>query len=130
MQYNARFASPIAQSVEQRTVNPWVAGSSPARGAKPNMYASFKLAFLFLGWAFNRSGIPVARGGTRGCHAGRSDFPSSESRATHPVVRSTTIPLGVLKVAAWGTCARYHLKDLGVHAAGVLRWRHLLNPRT
>src|SRR5690554_4836468 len=26
--------SSIAQSVEQRTVNPWVAGSSPARGAK------------------------------------------------------------------------------------------------
>src|SRR5690606_21220744 len=26
-------SSSIAQSVEQRTVNPWVAGSSPARGA-------------------------------------------------------------------------------------------------
>ena len=25
--------SPIAQSVEQRTVNPWVVGSSPTRGA-------------------------------------------------------------------------------------------------
>jgi hypothetical protein len=29
-----QFNSPIAQSVEQVTVNHWVAGSSPARGAK------------------------------------------------------------------------------------------------
>ena len=29
-----RLDSPIAQLVEQRTVNPFVAGSSPARGAK------------------------------------------------------------------------------------------------
>ena len=28
-----RLDSPIAQLVEQRTVNPFVAGSSPARGA-------------------------------------------------------------------------------------------------
>ena len=28
-----KAASPIAQSVEQRTVNPWVVGSSPTRGA-------------------------------------------------------------------------------------------------
>ena len=27
--------SPVAQSVEQVTVNHWVAGSSPARGASP-----------------------------------------------------------------------------------------------
>jgi hypothetical protein len=32
--YHAFTDSSIAQSVEQRTVNPCVAGSSPARGAK------------------------------------------------------------------------------------------------
>ena len=30
----ARFCSPVAQLVEQAAVNRWVAGSSPARGAK------------------------------------------------------------------------------------------------
>ncbi len=30
-----RPCSPIAQLAEQRTVNPWVAGSNPARGATP-----------------------------------------------------------------------------------------------
>lgn len=38
--YNARFLSPIAQSVERRTVNPQVAGSSPARGAKGSLAQS------------------------------------------------------------------------------------------
>lgn len=32
--FRAVERSPIAQSVEQMTVNHWVAGSSPARGAK------------------------------------------------------------------------------------------------
>lgn len=31
---NARLFSPIAQSVEQVTVNHWVGGSSPSRGAR------------------------------------------------------------------------------------------------
>ena len=32
-QYHTRLQSPVAQLVEQMTVNHWVAGSSPARGA-------------------------------------------------------------------------------------------------
>ena len=34
--------SPIAQLVEQMTVNHWVAGSSPARGANLNITNGFK----------------------------------------------------------------------------------------
>ena len=33
-EYHTRPYSPVAQLVEQMTVNHWVAGSSPARGAK------------------------------------------------------------------------------------------------
>src|SRR5438105_3682084 len=33
-----RPCSPIAQLAEQRTVNPWVAGSNPARGANPSPF--------------------------------------------------------------------------------------------
>ena len=42
------FNSPIAQSVEQMTVNHWVAGSSPARGAKE--YEGCSDAALFHFW--------------------------------------------------------------------------------
>lgn len=34
------FDSPIAQSVERRTVNPQVPGSSPGRGAKIMLFLS------------------------------------------------------------------------------------------
>ena len=35
-----KMYSSIAQSVEQRTVNPWVSGSSPLRGAKFSVYSA------------------------------------------------------------------------------------------
>ena len=39
--------SPIAQSVERRTVNPQVVGSSPTRGARILKSASSKMRFFF-----------------------------------------------------------------------------------
>ena len=38
--------SPIAQSVEQRTVNPWVVGSSPTRGARFKKRSTFRWLFF------------------------------------------------------------------------------------
>jgi hypothetical protein len=51
--YHAFTDSPIAQSVEQRTVNPCVAGSSPARGAK--FKYPLRRVFFFLKFALNQS---------------------------------------------------------------------------
>ena len=44
---NVQHKSPVAQLVEQRTVNPPVVGSSPTRGAKFKK-ASLRRLFLFL----------------------------------------------------------------------------------
>ena len=47
--HNTHFCSPIAQSVERRTVNPQVPGSSPGRGATEYIENArfFDLAFFF-----------------------------------------------------------------------------------
>ena len=44
-----RVSSPIAQSVERRTVNPQVPGSSPGRGAK---FENHHVAWWFLFYLF------------------------------------------------------------------------------
>ncbi len=40
------WSSSLVQSVERRTVNPYVAGSSPAGGAKKNSQGSLMVAFF------------------------------------------------------------------------------------
>ena len=42
------FTSPIAQSVERRTVNPQVPGSSPGRGAKIHNGTAFRCAVFIM----------------------------------------------------------------------------------
>ena len=42
-----RLDSPIAQLVEQRTVNPFVPGSSPGRGAKSQKPDSLEPGFFY-----------------------------------------------------------------------------------
>lgn len=39
--------APLAQLVEQRTVNPFVAGSSPAGGAKETVQKEWSVSFFF-----------------------------------------------------------------------------------
>ena len=45
---NANTYAPLAQSVERRTVNPQVVGSSPTGGAKKNTTLSGGVLFGFL----------------------------------------------------------------------------------
>src|SRR5215510_14634041 len=65
--------SPIAQLAEQRTVNPWVAGSIPARGAilqrlRPRLRVRCALTLFELAVEISHSGFP--RGwGARGSQA-------------------------------------------------------------